>query len=140
MKKFYNDLMFAEKYELLVPTIIENDGYERCNNKDYDIMLKHGDVNKYYEVKCDRLMHKTNNICIEFECFGKPSGITTSKSDYYVYFELLSDDKHNVYIIPTKRIKKRIAKQEYKRTLCGGDNKASKFYLFDKNIFKKYLV
>lgn len=137
---FYNDLKFAEKYELLVPTIIENDGFERCNNKDYDIMLKHGDVNKYYEVKCDKLMFKTGNICIEYECYNKPSGITTSKSDYYVYFELLPDDKHNVYIIPTKKIKKRIAENKYKKSINGGDYKKSKFYLFDKNIFKKYLV
>jgi hypothetical protein len=40
----------------------------------------------YYEVKSDRKAHATNNICIEYECSQKPSGINVTQADFYVYF------------------------------------------------------
>jgi len=41
-----------------------------------------------YEVKCDRKSEETGNFCIEYFNTRKqePSGISTSKADYYVYF------------------------------------------------------
>lgn len=41
-----------------------------------------------YEVKSDRLSEQTWNFCIEYYNTKKgwPSGITTSKADYYVYY------------------------------------------------------
>lgn len=41
-----------------------------------------------YEVKSDRLSEQSGNFCIEFYNTKqeKPSGIVSSKADYYVYF------------------------------------------------------
>lgn len=41
-----------------------------------------------YEVKSDRLSEQTHNFCIEYYNTkqGWPSGIATSKADYYVYY------------------------------------------------------
>lgn len=138
--KFLQDLSFGQYYEELFITLIEHDGYKRCNNKYYDIELLKGDKLVYYEVKCDKMLYRTNNICIEFECYNKDSGITTTKADKYVIFELFPDETFNLYVIPVKRIKQQINEKTYKRVMNGGDYKSSKFYLFDKEIFKKYLI
>ena len=137
---FYTDLKFGQYYERLLTRIIKNDGYEFCNNKDYDVKMVENGKEQIYEVKTDRFTNKTNNICIEFECNNKPSGITSTKANRYAYFVLKPDDKYDLYIIPTKSILKRIRKEMYKRIICCGDNKMSKTYLFDKEVFKKYLI
>lgn len=140
MNKFYKDLEFGESYETLFTTLVQHDGYKRCNNKYYDIALMKGDKVVYYEVKCDRMLYKTGNICIEYECYDKPSGITTSKANKYVIFELFPDETYNLYVIPVKRIKEQINEGTYHCVKNGGDYKRSKFYLFDKEIFKKYII
>lgn len=136
---FQQDLKFGQSYEELLTTLIENDGFDMCNNKDYDIAMKENDKTIYYEVKADRMTHKTGNICIEFECFGKPSGITTTKADRYAYYELNGDDKYTLYIIPVSSIKRRIKQQKYKRIIKGGDKSSSQCYLFDKSVFQKFI-
>jgi hypothetical protein len=137
---FNNDLKFGQTFEILLTNLIQNEGYTSCNNKDYDIAMKENGNTIYYEVKADRMTHKTGNICIEYECFGKPSGITTSKADRYAYFELgPTASSYTLYIIPVNAIKKRISKRKYKRTISGGDYSSSKCYLFDKSVFDKYI-
>lgn len=138
--QFIKDLKFGQKYEQLLTTIIENQGFEYCNNKDYDVKLIKNDKEILYEVKCDRFTHKTNNICIEYECRNKPSGITTTKSNYYAYFVIKPNNDYDVYIIPVKSILKRIKNKKYKYIINGGDNKLSKFYLFNKSCFDKFQI
>jgi hypothetical protein len=139
MGNFKNDLKFGQTYEGMLTTLIKNDGYTTCNNKDYDLALIENGETIYYEVKSDRLTSTTGNICIEFECYNKPSGITTTKANRYAYYEIKPDGKYTLYIIPVRKIRKKIEQQKYKRIYAGGDNKASRFYLFDKTIFNKYV-
>lgn len=139
-QQFLKDLKFGQKYEQLLTTIIENQGFEFCDNKDYDVKIIVNGEEVFYEVKADKLTHKTNNICIEFDCRNKPSGITTTKSNYYAYFVVKPNNEYDVYIIPVKSILKRIKKKEYKYIINGGDDKLSKFYLFNKLSFEKFLV
>jgi hypothetical protein len=88
------------------------------------------------EVKCDRMTKKTKNICIEFKCSNKSSGITTTESDYYIYFVVGTDD---VYKIPTNDIRKIIRDNNF-RTYKGGDFGRSEFYLIPEKHFENYLV
>lgn len=37
------------------------------------------------EVKHDRMIAKTGNVALEYECNGKPSGIKASTATYWVY-------------------------------------------------------
>ena len=66
------------------------------NRKKFDIDLSYGKVrekqvadmlqNKKIEVKSERGMwQKTGNIAIEFESYGKPSGIAATESDYWFH-------------------------------------------------------
>ena len=62
------------------------------DRKKFDIDLQYGKIredkiaemltNKKVEVKSERGMWmKTGNICIEYESYGKPSGIAATESD-----------------------------------------------------------
>lgn len=52
---------------------------------DYDIFIP--ETNKKIEVKYDRQCNKTGNIFIEIEILGKPSGLSVTKADYWVFFD-----------------------------------------------------
>ena len=41
--------------------------------------------NEPIEVKCDRLCIKTGNVFVEFEDAGRPSGISITKSKFYLF-------------------------------------------------------
>ena len=66
------------------------------NRKKFDIDLEYGKVrekqvadmlqDKKIEVKSERGMwQKTGNIAIEFESYGKPSGIRATEADYWFH-------------------------------------------------------
>ena len=70
----------------------------------------------------------TNNIAVEFESWGKPSGIKTTKAKYWVH-NLCKDDLMYARIILDVPVLKRLCKKYKDNWRFGGDHKASKFYL-----------
>ena len=82
-----------------------------------------------YELKTDRLAHKTGNAFVEFESRGKESGIITSKSDIWLFKIVDKNDKHLFSIeIPLDRLREKVYNSTY-RIVAGGDNLTSKGYL-----------
>jgi len=136
------DLKFGVGYERKFINIKGFENYEKKEGyfKEYDIICyDECEEGIKYEVKTDRMAFETGNLCIEYECNSKPSGIETTKADYYVYF-VITDEGYNMYEIPTKKIKKMIERVDYHNTMRGGDMKKSKFCLFKLNLFDKYLT
>jgi hypothetical protein len=133
---FFTDLAFGNSYERRLVEMLKLTDYEIVKGcvKDYDI-IDNG-TRLTYEVKADRNTIKTGNICIEYECNGKPSGITTTRADYIAYFEV----EGKLYIIPTIRIIECINKQQYHRRINCGDGYKSRCYLFDKTLFTEYIT
>jgi hypothetical protein len=133
---FFKDLEFGKIYEKELLKIVPYDNFNSIDGlfKDYDIEIIKDDNKTLYEVKSDRLTQKTNNVCIEFECSNKPSGITTTKSDLYAYF-IIKNNGYDLIVIKTDTIKKLIKEKKYNKIKSGGDNNKSIFYLFNKNIF-----
>jgi hypothetical protein len=80
-----------------------------------------GGDNRRFELKHDYQTHKTGNVYIEFESRQKPSGISTSQSDWYVF--LLEPI---LIFIPTKALKEIAHNYPVK---LGGDDLTSKGYL-----------
>ena len=81
-----------------------------------------------YELKTDRLAHKTGNVYVEYESRGKNSGITTSKSNLWIFKIVDKKYKHLFSIeIPLDRLRKMVY-NKYPITL-GGDHRTSKGYL-----------
>ena len=103
--KFTKDLSYGKKHEKLVMKSMEN-----------------------FELKTDRMAHKTGNVYVEFQSRGKDSGIRTSKSDTWIFKIVSKWDRHLFSVqIPLTRLKKLVS-TDY-RIVPGGDNLTSRGYL-----------
>ena len=118
-------------------------------NKDkrFDIDLQYGVIfeqqlldmfqNSKVEVKSERnIWTKTQNIVIEYESRGKPSGIAPTESEYW-FHNLVKDDVLKCSIcFPVAQLKEYIKKTN-PRSVSGGDNMTSKLYLINlQDLFK----
>ena len=112
------------------------------NQKKFDLDLQYGKVrekkiaemleNKKIEVKSERdIWQKTGNIAIEYECYGKPSGICSTEADSWFHNLCIGEDTFATIVFETKSLKRIIDKLDYKRTVSGGDNMASRMYLLN---------
>ena len=112
------------------------------NRKKFDIDLEYGQVreqlvadmlqDKKIEVKSERDMwQRTGNIAIEYESYGKPSGIDATESDYWFHNLCVGEDTFCTLVFNTESLKKIINNLDYKRSVSGGDNNASKMYLLN---------
>jgi hypothetical protein len=87
------------------------------------------------------MAHKTGNICIEYYSRGKPSGISVSEADFWVYMLVAPDGEvSDTFKIPSDVLKEEIEKKSYTREVTGGDNWSNKMYLFPKSVFSNYLL
>ena len=114
----------------------------KANRKKFDIDLEYGKVrekqvaemlqDKKIEVKSERGMwQNTGNIAIEFESYGKPSGIAATESDYWFHNLCVGEETFCTLVFDVKSLKKIIDKLDTKKWVSGGDNKASKMYLLN---------
>ena len=112
------------------------------DRKKFDIDLEYGKVrerhvadmlqDKKIEVKSERGMwQNTGNIAIEYESYGKPSGINATESDYWFHNLCVGDDTFCTLVFKVDSLKKIIENLDYKRTVSGGDHNASKMYLLN---------
>jgi hypothetical protein len=121
---------------------MENLAPSKKNRKKFDIDLEYGQVreqlvadmlqNKKIEVKSERDMwQRTGNIAIEYQSYGKPSGIDATESDYWFHNLCVGDDTFCTLVFDTKSLKRIINNLDYKRSVSGGDNNASRMYLLN---------
>jgi hypothetical protein len=112
------------------------------NRKKFDIDLEYGQVreqlvadmlqNKKIEVKSERDMwQRTGNIAIEYQSYGKPSGIDATESDYWFHNLCVGEDTFCTLVFNTESLKKIIKNLDYKKSVSGGDHKASRMYLLN---------
>ena len=112
------------------------------DRKKFDIDLQYGKVrekqvaemlqDKTIEVKSERnVWQKTGNIAIEFESYGKASGINSTESDYWWHNLCIDDDTFCTLVFNTKSLKKIIDNLDYKKIVNGGDHNASRMYLLN---------
>ena len=110
------------------------------NRKKFDIDLAYGTVreekiaemltDKKIEVKSEKDMwQKTGNICIEYESWGKPSGIKATEADYWFHNLCVGDNEFCTLVFKTDVLKTIVDKLDTFKTVRGGDHKASKMFL-----------
>jgi soluble cytochrome b562 len=98
--------------------------------KGYDIYVP--EINKKVEVKQDKKSNFTGNIVVEIEFGGKPSALSTTEADYWVF------DDGEIYIWTTPDILRQIIKPMIPVRFVGnGDNKSKLAYLVKKDIIIK---
>ena len=125
------------------------------DRKKFDIDLQYGTikeekiidmfVNKKIEVKSERGMWmKTGNICIEYESYGKPSGIITTEADFRFHNLCIDDNIFCTLIFDIPKLKQLIDKLDFKKSVSGGDHNASRLWLvsiqklFTSDVYKTF--
>ena len=112
------------------------------DRKKFDIALSYGKgrekmvaemlQDKKIEVKSERdVWMRTGNIAIEYECYGKPSGINATESDYWFHNLCVGDEVFATLVFDVNSLKRIIDNLDYKKTVSGGDNNASRMYLLN---------
>ena len=126
------------------------------DRKKFDIDLAYGKVredmikemlqDKKIEVKSERdVWKRTGNIAIEYECYGKPSGINATEADYWFHNLCVGEDVYATLVFKTENLKKILDSLERKVSVSGGDHNASRMYLvslqklFDVKTIKEYI-
>ena len=93
--------------------------------KEYDIYVP--EIDKKIEVKQDKKSNFTGNIVVEIEFDGKPSALSTTESDYWVF------DDGEIYIWITPTVLRQVVHPLKAVSFIGnGDNKFKKAYLVKK--------
>ena len=135
MNSFYEDLKDGKETENNVLAIIKKkypksyiiEGYF----KDYDIYVP--EKNMGIEVKKDVKSQETGNLVIEVEFNGKPSALSTTKADYWVFY----DGDNYIWITPTMLKDLTENCGHVVEFIGNGDTKPKKAYLMPKSLVKK---
>ena len=145
---FQKDVIFGDNGEEFICEYLQNKGLKLINtNKDYKYDLKMLKNNKEvkYEVKTDDKVSKitdTKNHFVEFECVNRytrklrPSGISTSESDWYVFYYIHINE---IWFIKTKTLRDLVKNNNFRIFYEAGDKEnPTNGYLINRNDFKKY--
>lgn len=83
---------------------------------------------KKIEVKFDKIALDTGRVFVEFECRGKPSGITTTEADFWAFVFL-----NSVIILVSKQRLVALCNDAYNnnKVVNGGDNNSARGFLVD---------
>jgi len=125
---------------------------EKKDRKKFDIDLEYGEIqedaianmlqNKKIEVKSERGMWiKTGNIAIEYQSYGKPSGIEATESDYWFHNLCVDEEVFGTLVFEVDKLKKIINTMKSKKSVTGGDHNASRMWLLPlKSLFSEKTI
>ena len=131
-------------------TFIEFSSPIKGNHKDFDVKIKYKNKIKLLELK-QQHTHTikstgpkyTGNIVIEHTCYGRPSGINSTKSDVWINIivdksvgNVKATDTVYFVISDTQKLRNFIKDNSF-FSVSGGDNSAAQMYLV--NIHKHIL-
>ena len=125
------------------------------DRKKFDIDFQFGSIredkiadmltNKKIEVKSERgKWMETGNICIEYQSYGKPSGIEATEADFWFHNLCIGDEIFCTLVFDVPKLKKLVKKLDYLKSVSGGDHNASRMYLvniqklFTSDVFKTF--
>ncbi len=97
--------------------------------KDYDFTLSYLNQEFKFECKKDVMSSKTGNVAIEIGFKNNPSGIASTKADFYV-IEIAQED----WVISVEVLKKMVVDKKYFKEVKGGDNYTSRLLLFKSDV------
>ena len=92
--------------------------------------------NVTYEQKTDRKTIEYGNACFEIADRGKPSGLTTTRADYWVHWAY---GMGQMAIVPTEDMRKIVYLKHHRTVNCGDQNKAVCLLVRWKDIPSKYI-
>ena len=113
-----------------------------ADRKKFDLDLQYGQIresqiaemleNSKIEVNSERdVWQKSGNIAVEYQCYGKGSGIDATESDYWFHNLCIGDETYATIVFKTDVLKRIIGSLDFVRSVKGGDNMASRMYLLN---------
>ena len=141
---FESDLKEGEDGEKIIALFLSLQGLPFLGyNKDYRYDLRHYSPSKdqelLFEVKTDDYCSDdsdTGNIAVEIKYKGKPSGISTTYAQWFVYY-YKHISKDNIWMIQVDNLKSLIKENINDiKFVHGGDNNDSYIALIPRNKFK----
>jgi|TARA_E500000318_G_scaffold14319_1_gene13958 hypothetical protein len=122
------------------------------DRKKFDLDLEYGQVredrvadmlqNKKIEVKSERgIWMDTGNIAIEYQSYGKPSGIEATESDYWFHHLCINNEEFCTLVFKTDVLRKIVKDLNTCKSVSGGDHNASRMYLLSlQKLFSSELL
>ena len=139
--KFKKDLQEGNNGEKIIMLYLFCQGMKFIsynNDYKYDIKMFSEKRNEevLFEVKTDVYPKDTGNIAIEIRYKGKPSGISHTEADWFIYWyrDILFN---NVWMIKVSDLKSLIKKSNFK-IVNGGDDNQSQLVLIPRKEYRKY--
>jgi len=143
---FETDIKEGEDGEKIVAVFLWSQGLElKGYNKDYKYDLRmyspSKDMDLLFEVKTDDYCtpdSDTGNIAVEIEYKSKPSGLSTTYAQWFVYYyKHLNED--NLWMIQVGNLKELIKNNRDKvKIVYGGDNNDSRIVLIPRKQFRDH--
>ncbi|MBC8437051.1 hypothetical protein H8D85_01860 [bacterium] len=148
--KFNKDLEYGRDGEMVIGLYLSMQGMQIIEgvskdfyNPDYDLLMyspKH-DKNLKFEVKTDNYVSDeldTGNIAIEIMYKGKSSGLSSTKSDWWVYY-MPNISSNNVWMMQVDKLRDLIKKNIKRlKVVMGGDDNQSKLVLIPRKEYSRY--
>lgn len=104
-------------------------------DRNYDFLVEKDGITKTYELKTDYYVTRDNdteNMFIEYESWGRCSGICSTKSDWYVYYFY---NLKEMWFIQTHELKFLIINNDIpKKDNCGDRLSNTKGYLLPRKV------
>ena len=138
---FEEDLEEGNRGERIIAMYLVCQGMSHLSFNDdykYDIMMHSEKHNKdiTFEVKTDVYPNDTGNMAIEIRYKGKPSGISHTEADWFIYwYRDLSFN--NLWMIKVDDLKSLIKKNKFK-IVKGGDDNQSQLVLIPRKEYKEH--
>ena len=143
-ENFRGDLSWGEKWERIIGMYMSISGLDNISfNKDYKWDIKGIKDSKdiTFEIKGDRYKN-TGNMALEIKDAGKPSGISKSEADMFIYnYTNLDDNFIYLFFIEMPKLR-RILKDNYSnlRIVNGGDNDEAEIILLPMKDYKSHFT
>lgn len=142
-KKWNSDLIRGNKGERVIGNYFnENKGITDIQyNDDYRYDIKGEKDGKVisFEVKTDRYEYfkkiTTGNMFIEVSCSNKPSGISNSQADYFIYY---FPDQDIAYLISMGDLRLMLMKENLQMTEQSGDGGKVQGFIIHIQSFREY--
>jgi hypothetical protein len=139
--EFKTDIKTGEQGEEFIKNHLISKGFtfvDKNNDNKYDLMMSYEDKKISYEIKTDVLLSEkkdTGNLVVEFESRNKPSGISVSEAEYYVYY---IPNFKEIWNIKMSNLRKLILSENFRIVIGGDKGSNTKMYLIDREKYKEY--
>lgn len=137
MYKFKRDLARGQQRESYFREKLQARGGEAILNESnsYDLFWHRSDIveeaNFSFEIKTDFLAARTGNFAIEYMSRGKPSCLSVSQADYWVFY-----NGEQELTVDADSLKLLIQQNKFKQ-VKGGDNNTSELFLIPISMIEK---